>query len=520
MSVNAVQGNDFFRRALTRRWRWILWFGVFGLLIGAGSFVVSPREYTSTANVFINPLMGNPFSPTTPTSRSEQLAAMTTESGVVLTDEVLDAALASAAVPGATRQTLRQNTFAEVPSNSQVMNISFTHEDPLVAQRGAQAITESFMAFRTERAQSVIASQGQLLTTREQSVDALLQAANDAYNQARNGGADQARVIDLEQQVRLYAQELANVKVDRTKTETSSVDPGNIVGPASAPQEPIGIDPLLLALAVFLAFTALGFVAALIVEHGDKRVRDAGDLERRRAHSVLAVLGDPKNSTEQSAGTVQEKYLRITPVISTQMAYPGSLAMIGNQSNEEIHSIAAGLGLALATTGKRVCVISTARLDGEAEDTRGLSDVLDDGLVLREALTVKKFGDGRLAVMASGTKPEKIPALAQADSLKKLIDHLSAGYDLVIFVVHNGTSAIASAIAGACDRSVLTVANNRDTVTTVFATANFLEMRGATIAGTLLYSRAWVQSSHHELSNILEDGFEPLSGLGPQRAGR
>ena len=488
--------------------------------MGGLTFAVSPREYTSTANVFINPLMGNPFSPTTPSSRSEQLAAMTTESGVVLTDDVLDAALIKSGIPGATRQSLRQNTFAEVPSNSQVMNISFTSPDPQVAQRGAQAITESFMEFRTERAQSVIESQGQLLTTREESVNALLQSANDAYNEARNGGADPARVIDLEQQVRLYAQELANVKVDRTTTETSSVDPGNIVGPASAPQEPIGIDPMLLALVVFVGFTALGFVAALIVEHGDKRIRDAGDLDRHQAPAVLAVLGDTKKSRERAPGSVPEKYLRITPVISTQMSYPGSLALVGNQSNEEIHSIAAGLALALATTGKRVCVVSTARLAGESERTRGLSDVLDDGLALREALTVKKFGDGRLAVMASGSKPEKMAALVQAESLKQLIDHLSSGYDLVIFVVHQGASAIASAIAGASDQTLLTVANNKDSITTVFATANFLELRGATIAGTLLYSQSWVQASHNELSNILEDRFEPLSGLGPQRAGR
>lgn len=247
MSFDNPQGNDFFRRAVSRRWRWVLWFGILGVALGTATFVVSPREYTSTANVFLSPLMGNPFSPTTPTSRTEQLAAMTTESGVVLTDDVIDSAIVAAQIPGATRESMRRNTGAVVPSNSQVMDVTFTHPDPEIAQRGAQAVTQSFMDFRTQRAQSVINSQSELLQSRESSVNTLLQAANKAYDVARSGNEAGASLIDLEQQVRLYAQELANVKVDRTTTETSSIDPGTIVGPASLPTDPIGVDPLMLA---------------------------------------------------------------------------------------------------------------------------------------------------------------------------------------------------------------------------------------------------------------------------------
>lgn len=519
MSYDTTQGNDFFRRAILRRWGWIALFGVIGLLLGGLTFVVSPKEYTSTANVFLNPLVGNPFSPTTPTSRSEQLAAMTTESGVVLTDDVLDAAIAKSGVDNATRQSMRQGTMAEVPSNSQVMNISFTSTDPKEAQSGAQTITESFLEFRTQRAQSVIKSQSQLLTTREEAVNALLQTANSAYNVARKSGADQARVIDLEQQVRLYAQELANVKVDRTTTETSSIDPGNIVGPASAPQEPIGIDPLLLAVAVLIGFIALGLVTALLLEHGDKRIRDAGDLERHRAPAVLAVLGNAKKSKDRVVKNVVNSYLQITPVISNQISYPGTLAVIGDQSKEEVHSIAAGLALALATTGRRVCVISTSRLEGESAETLGLSDVLQDHVALGQTLTIKKFGDGRLAVMASGTEPDKMPALVQSESLKQFIDYLSAGYDLLIFAVHEGSSPVANAISGVCDQTILSVALNKETVTTVVSTANYLELRGATIAGTLLYSQSWVQASYVQLSNALDEKTESIHALGSQRAG-
>lgn len=518
MSFDNSQGNEFFKRAVTRRWRWIAWFSIVGVLLAGVTFMLSPREYTSTANVFLNPLVGSPFSPTTPTSRTEQLAAMNTEAGVVLTDEVLDQALQKAEIAGASRQSLREQTVASVPSNSQVMNIRFTSADPQEAQRGAQAVTDAFMNFRSERAQSVIDAQSKLLQSREESLAGLLKSANQAYDAAKKAGSDSAGVIELEQQVRLYAQELANVKVDRTTTETSSIDPGTVVGPANLPQAPEGINPLLLAAAVLLGFVALGFVATLIVEHGDKRVWDEGDLERRQAPSVLAVLGDAREKKDNAAEGVIEKYLRVTPVISGHVNTPGTLALIGNQSSQEVHTIAAGLAAAFAMTGRRVCVISTTRLPGDSETQLGFSDVLEDGVALREAIHVKKFGEGRLAVMSAGTQSEKLPGLVQADSLKNLINLLGAGHDLLIFVVHQGASAVASAISGVCDHSVLTVSGGKDTVTSVFSTANYLQMRGATISGTLLYSSAWVQASEKELAQELQGAFEQLHhGLDPRR---
>ncbi|WP_152426072.1 hypothetical protein [Paeniglutamicibacter gangotriensis] len=524
MSFDNPQGNDFFRRAVSRRWRWVLWFGILGVALGTATFVISPREYTSTANVFLSPLIGNPFSPTTPTSRTEQLAAMTTESGVVLTDDVIDSAIVAAQIPGATRESIRRNTGAVVPSNSQVMDVTFTHPDPEIAQRGAQAVTQSFMDFRTQRAQSVINSQSELLQSRESSVNTLLQAANKAYDVARSGNEAGASLIDLEQQVRLYAQELANVKVDRTTTETSSIDPGTIVGPASLPTDSIGIDPLMLAAAVFAGLLALGFVATLVVEHEDKRIWEADDLARHLAPPVLAVLADPRKEKGAARGAghtgVIEQYLRITPVIASQISTPGSLSLVGNQSGDEIHSIGMGLGAAFAATGRRVCVVSTSRRPGELESVRGLSDVLADGVILRDVIKVEKFEQGHLTVMGCGTKPEQLPVLLQSEALHHLKDHLSSGYDLVIFVVHQTSSSVASAVSSATDKCILTAATGRDTVTAIIARANYLELRGSATSGVLLYSSSWVSASGSELSAEVSAKSQEMHGLGPQRAQR
>lgn len=498
MSIDNVQGNDLLRRALSRRKQIIAWCAILGVIAGCASYFLASKSYLSTSTVFLNPLVGNPFSPTTPTSRTEQLAALTTESGVVLTDEVIASAILTSGIQGATPQNLRQNTVAEVPSNSQVMDISFTSSTPENARLGAEALTKAFLDFRTERAKSVIAAQSELLASREKLLAGLQSSANQSYNTAKSANAAQAAVIDLQQQVSLYAQELANVKVERTTNDTSAVEPGTVIGPATTPSGPEGINPLIVAISIFVFSLVIGFVLALLAEHADKRIRDGQDLRRHGAPQALGILAGPMRHGQLKERAI-EHYLAIAPVVEQLVSRPGSVTLVGRNSSAELHALAIGLGVACAVTGRKVCLISTAAINAKLTPHPGFSDLLAGESSLNAVTRVTKYQSGALGVISSGTREEQLPLLAQRDDISLLCTELMTAYDLVIFVVAEPNTVMASVIASSTERSILAVSSGRERVGDLFEATEFLEQRGANFAGSLLYSAPWVMASEKEL---------------------
>lgn len=498
MSIDNVQGNIFLKRALSRKRHVIIWMTILGLALGTASYFLTPRTYTSTATVFLNQLVGNPFSPTTPSSRTEQLAALTTESGVVLTDEVVEAAIDATGLDNTTPQTFRQSTEATIPSNSQVMEVSVTASTPHDAQRSAQALTESFLDFRTSRAQQVMDSQSQLLASREESLTKLLNSANKAYDAAKQAKTDPASLIDLDQQVRLYAQELATVKVEHTTNANASLDPGSIIGPASEPLSPDGISGTLTALLIVVLGLFGGLMLALIAEHADSRIRDRLDLERHGAPHALGELAGPVSRGELKEVAL-ERYLSLVPVLNKQVPLPGSLALAGRGHDEEMHAMAIGLSVAFALRGKRVCVVSTAGISRNSNTRPGLSDVWAREVSWTEAIYTTDYSKGSVAVLPAGTQEEKLSLLAQPVVVAELTRELQASCDLVIYVLCETDTALAATVASCMDQTILAIPTGRIKAPEVLASERYLSERGAAVSGCLLYASPWVLASETEL---------------------
>lgn len=506
MSIDNVQGSIFLKRALSRKRHVIIWLTVLGLALGTASYFLTPRTYTSTATVFLNQLVGNPFSPTTPSSRTEQLAALTTESGVVLTDEVIAAAIGTAGLEDATPQSFRQSTEATIPSNSQVMEVSVTASNARDAQRSAQALTQSFLDFRTSRAQQVMDAQGQLLASREESLTALLANANKAYDAARQAKTAPASLIDLDQQVRLYAQELATVKVERTTNANSSLDPGSIIGPASEPRSPDGISGTLTALLIVVLGFLGGLMLALVAEHADSRIRDRSDLERHGAPRALGELSGPV-SRGQLKEVALERYLSLVPVLNKQVSLPGSLALVGRGHDEEMHAMAIGLSVAFALRGKRVCVVSTAGISRNGKSRPGLSDVLAREVSWTDAIQTTHYSKGSVAVLPAGTQEEKLSLLAQPVVIAELTRELQASCDLVMYVVCETGTVLAATVASCMDQTILAAPAGRIKAQELLAAERYLSERGAAVPGCLLYASQWVLASEKELV----EGFQSRS---------
>ena len=106
-----------------------------------------PATYTSTTRVLVNPTAGNPFTPTPASVRQDQETSLATEAQVARSAEVLSAVL----VPGQAVEGLERRVRVNVPANTQILEISFTAGDPVVAQRVVDAVAAAYLANRERR---------------------------------------------------------------------------------------------------------------------------------------------------------------------------------------------------------------------------------------------------------------------------------------------------------------------------------------------------------------------------------
>lgn len=412
--------DRFLARALKRRWQWLAAGLVLGIVAAVAVAAFMPRSYTAMTSVFLDPLIGNPYSPTTPSSRSEQLAALTTEAGVVLTDAVIEDATQGASRQGFDIEPVRPNTATEIPSNSQVIEISFTSSDPEAARAGAQELATAFLTFRHDRAVSVYAAQAALLEDRRVAVSALLDGAREQFEALTDG--DTAQAVDLEQQIRLYAQQLADVRLEQTELATRTPSAGTILREASTPTEPDGLSIVILTAAPLLFFAFLGLLTALLAEHADRRILDEEDILRWGAPDPLGDVGAGRRSPSAP-------FLRALPGVEEALA-DGAIVLVSVGAHSSGATAALGFANAAALSGRSVCVVGTSRRPGASSD--GLSNVLDGSRKFTDVGEIYLDQGHGVSFLVPGTAPSDLPSLVQTDRCPALISHLTASFDLVI----------------------------------------------------------------------------------------
>lgn len=484
--------NDFFFRSLRRQWHWVVAGLVLGIIAGGLLATLMPRTYTSTASVFLDPLVGNPYSPTTPSSRTEQLAALTTEAGIVLTDSVITAAAEEARIQGVDIEPVRPNTATEIPSNSQVIEIAFTSVDPDVARIGAQELANALLAFRQERATAVNTAQADLLEQRRVAVEALLDDARERLDTLGDG--DSASTIDLEQQVRLYAQQLAQVRLEETEAASRTVSAGTILNPAFTPTEQDGLSNVILSSAAFLAFISAGLLVALLAEHTSRRIRDEGDIARWGAPTSL---GDTNGNGQQ--GPTQ--FLRVLPGIDESLA-GGATVLVGLSTPRHVTAAALGFANAAALSGRRICVVvASPEFPAPNSPDEGLSDVLAGSRNVKGLAEIYVDQGQGVQLISPGTKPRDLPTLVQTDRCPALMDFLTSEFDLVIVATSWDEQVLAVRFARTVGKAVLVAEKQKTTGPALLAAATTLRRLGVVVSGTVLAGR-------------------PAKGRSPRRNGR
>ncbi|MBG6217302.1 capsular polysaccharide biosynthesis protein [Arthrobacter sp. CAN_A6] len=512
--------SAFLTRSITRRWRIL----VAALLLGAlaaGTYTALREDtYSSTSIVFLEPLAGNPYSPATPSSRPEQLAALTTEAGLVYTGAVIDIAQGLAAAEDRTQgEDMRNGIVTQVPSNSQVVHITYTAPTPELAQAGSQDLAEAYLQYRGDRATRVTEAQTDLRSQQQESITTLIEQAYTRLAVIRDNPDATTEVLDLEQRVALYANQLAQVKLDQAGADATSNLPGDIISPAGFPTEQNGVSPVVVVPAILGLFLILGLILALTREHLDARIRDTADVAAAGAHPALGSVPSWHPMAEDPA---REDYRRLKNMLQRSLTQPGGVVLVGGVSpRTATWQVAAGLAEAVEEAGMpAVLVIAAEHASGAAGKTpAGLTDILRGDHPLPAAGQLLRPVTDHLSVLGLGTSPTRFPALAQTPAFASLLEQLAAGGRLVLVAGPDVHSAGGAALARLSSEVLLVIPENTTESTIVASALALLDQEHATLAGAVLLRRP--QRSQTGSSPAWSDGAPVFTATrGDVRAAR
>jgi polysaccharide biosynthesis transport protein len=459
--------------------------------------------FTSTAKVWVKPIVANQtlLNGTAPT-----LLSLDTEKQLVQSEAVADLAARNAG----TRTTgfeMLKHLSVDVPTNSQVLEISYSSPGPLLAQKGAQAFATAYLKFKTDEAlatsktveQSVQQQIGQL---QNQLAQANYQAQHTAPNSTDHVDATN-RITTINTQIGLLENQLASIN-------TLSIDPGAIVQSADLPTSPSSPNHLLNGgLGLFLGL-ALGIGVAFLRERLDDRIRGREDLEEHIGAPVLiAIPRFTVQSTKrrpQRRGLVTihepsqpaaEAYRTLRTSLQFHAAQTGAkvFMVVSATPGEGKTTTAANLAVVLAHAGKQVVLLSADmrnpvlnelfRSDWRPDREAGLSNILTGEISPQDTLQQTEVRN--LWMIGSGPVPVRPAELASSESMSDLIEALREAAD---FTIIDSAPSLAVTDALAMAPHVDGVLYVADATTTergaVVQARTMLEHVGANVIGAVL----------------------------------
>lgn len=217
----------------------------------------------------------------------------------------------------------------------------------------------------------------------------------------------------------------------------------SIVDPADLPQRPSSPRLVLNMLLALVAGTALGAIAAFLLEQSDEAIADPSEVERMIGlpllGSVPKLIGrTPNEALADRKSDMVDAYLAVQTnlAFSTEHGLPDSIAITSTRPAEGKSTTALAMATSLARAQKRVILVdgdmrspSVHHLIG-TDHRRGLSNFLAgddelDGLLHR----VDEFG---FSAITAGPIPPNAAELLTSDRLSVLISRLLERFDHVV----------------------------------------------------------------------------------------
>ncbi|MEX2459397.1 MAG: polysaccharide biosynthesis tyrosine autokinase [Actinomycetota bacterium] len=432
-----IQLREYLSILRARRWSIVVIAGAILLSTLFFSFRQTPI-YESTTKVLVKPV-NNPFATNAPVS---SLINLDTEREIASSTEVAIRASESISPPEDPAELLGDLSVS-VPTNTQVLEITFSDPSPIRAQAGAAAFANAYIDYKTEQATNAL---NEVRSPIEDQIRDLTEQLNrlNAAIAAQGAGAtpeQQSRREELTSQLAVLRSQLAPLR-------SVVVDPGDILQTAGLPSSPSSPNHLRnAALALFVGL-ALGVGIAFLRERLDDRLRGRADLEQRAQAPVLAVIpkvaGWKKRDearlttvTEPRSG-VAEAYrtLRTSVLFAAAQREIKAILVTSATAGEGKTTTAANLAVVLANAGKRVILV-----DADLRKPRihrflnlpnrtGLVNVLAGEALPWE--TLLDPGVDNLRVLPSGPVPTRPAELLGSEAMGELVAEFRQVADFVI----------------------------------------------------------------------------------------
>jgi succinoglycan biosynthesis transport protein ExoP len=458
--------------------------GLAGFLYGASL----PSTYTSSTRVLVNPSAGNPFAPTPASVRQDQQTSLETEAQVARSAEVLG--IVAAQGPGLTTTQLERGVRVNVPANTQIIEISFSASDRVVARQVADAVATAYLANRQRRFDDVNAARIQLLETQTLRVVEELRAATAA---AQVGSA--AKRDFHSQLADALRNELVGLRAQRTSLDNSESPPGAVISPASAG---VGSGALLATVTPFaggLAGLALGCLLAVLLERWIGKVRSGSEVEAAGL-PVLAAVAYPARGAQMlwrhGAEDFEATIRRLRGRVLELPRRPDLITVAPLGGGRSDGTVAAALAESFAKAGHRVVLVRT-----EGKPSAGTLAIEDDGLaevLVHERLSVLDVLQPSVEPLLSLLPPGRLVAqsreLLGADRLREALEPLVEAGHLVVIQSPGIDTVEGEAIVGAADLGLLVVNVGRSRPQDLASVATRVWKRSPTIAAVVVGHRS------------------------------
>lgn len=422
------------RNFMTARWRWIA--AVVLLVVLGAAFVSWSRTptYRSSADVLVQPrLYAAGVAP--------QVPDMGTEMAVATSAAVLMIAAHRLDVPVST---LRNGASVSVPLNTHVLHISYTANDPVVAQSRAQAIAEAYVAYWRAQQPPLSGTPGQP----------------------------------------------AHILASSVLTDAPL---------PTAPASPNHETDIAIAIVIGLA---VGVGTAYLRDRLDDRLRDGRDLERRAAGPVLTVVPRLRavrwqppplitDSGSRQAGAYADLGVLLLHAAEKRLV---RLVLVTTPSGLAHSAVSANLALALADSGRSVLLVhADLRRSGQArpddDASAGLAAVIHGKIELADA--IEQIGVDGLQELPAGVVRHNVAAALHGQPLRQALRQLP---DFAEIVVIEGPAALAgpdvTTVAELADAVILVGDSQHTTRREVELAVQRLEAVGAKLIGSVLVTGA------------------------------
>jgi capsular exopolysaccharide synthesis family protein len=316
-----------------------------------------------------------------------------------------------------------------------VISVTATSRDPVLAERVANAYATEFVDFET-----FVALRS--LTTAELQLQTQINAIEQEL--ASTSGTPQG--VALATQEAVLKEQYAEYQVVGTQT-TGGVTVVSSAAVPKAPSSPKKTEIILLGLAVGLL---VGLAVAFTAESLDDAIRSKDDLEHAAPDTpvmgLVPMIGSWRDRTEPFLATKAEptspaaeayRSLRTSLQFAAYDSAIGSVLVTSPTATEGKTSTVSNLGVVLATVGQHVVLVSAdlrrprlAAFFG-LEEGIGLTSVMIGELTLGEALQPVPDIPG-LTVLGCGPVPPNPSELLSSPRFAEIFDELKGQFDMVL----------------------------------------------------------------------------------------